>query len=343
MVCGMNNCCRLVLLGLFSASSVFAEGSLQRTLKAFEDKPGYVQPLATSFGSIYNSNWVSSARVPAGFGWEFSLPITLTYLNSDDHTYQRQYETGCAPVLQNGQPCPEGATTAYEVPTIFGPQTNVQYTQYGLDPTGQGYVTYSGGYADDGDETLRKITLMGLGWLQTAFTYQHARVALRGMWAPSSGEFGGYYHAGFALQYSFSHLFAHHLPPKYPIDVSLLTSYNFSSVGFSPKEYTGQLDLDFKTMWHALVVGMRFFNRVELFTEIGYERSHMESSGQLTPIDPEEDEVHPRVSVDGLNGFRATLGIAFNFGTYRPVIGMGTGAQTHNNVNIFNYTKEGTP
>lgn len=339
----MNIMAKLGLVIVGCAVSVCAEGSLQRTLKAFEDKPGYVQPLATSFGTFLNSGWVTSARINAGFGWDFSFPLAVSYLSTDDHTYTRHYANGCAQVLKNGQPCPEGKTTNYKLPTIFGPKTNVQYTNYSPDPTGSGYVTYSGGFADDGDESLRKLTALGLGWLQTSFAYQHARVSLRGMYFPSISEFGGYYHAGFALQYSFGHMFAHHLPSKYPIDVSVLTSYNFLGMGYSPKEYSGSLDLDFTTMWHAVVIGMRFFDRMEVFGEFGYESSTMKSSGALTPVDPLEDVISPKVSVNGLNGFRASFSIAFMFGNYRPVLGMGTGAQTHNNLNIFNYSKEGTP
>lgn len=331
------------MVALGTISSAMAEGSLQRTLKAFEDKPGYVQPLATWFGSFTNSGWATSARVNRGFGWEFALPVVgIAYLDQADHTYTSSFDDGCAEVNAAGYDCP---STSYEVPTIMGPQTNVEYTRYMVDPSGQSYVSMSGGFADDGDETLREISTLGTAWVQTSFSYEHAKLILRGAplgWV-SVGEFQGYNHLGFALQYSLGHYFAQYLPPAYPVDVSLLTSYNFISIGYSPKDYSGELNLDITSMWHALVVGTRLGSHFEVFTELGYETSTLKSSGKLVAKVEGEDDINPRVQVDGRNGFKASFNIALHFGSYHPAVAISQGAQTANNINILNFGKEGTP
>lgn len=331
------------ILGVVSTST-WAEGSLQRTLKAFEDKPGYVQPLATWFGTFTNTGWVRSARVNSGFGWGFAIPVSVGYINEDDHTYTNHFATGCAELSDKGIACPTGDTRDYEVPTILGPKTNVEYTSYKQNPLDStSYVTFSGGFADDGDETLRDITTLGLVWPQLSLSYQHTQLTVRAMGLPSIGEFAGYSHLGFALQYSLGHLWAHRLPSNHPVDVSLLTSYNFISLGYSPSDYTGELSLDFTTMWHALVIGTRLGDRFEIFSELGYETSNLKSSGELIAKDEGEDDISPRVEIDGRNGFKASLNLAFHFDTYHPLGSMSYGAQAGNTLNILNFGKEGTP
>lgn len=336
-----------VLLAAGFVVSAQAEGSLQRTLKAFEDKPGYVQPLATWFGTFTNQDWFQSARVGDGFGWDFSLPIGIGFLDSDDHTYTSTFDSNCDKLRAQGYNLPaDKCPSSYTVPTIVGPATNVHYYRYDIDPTdasGQGVVLTDGGYADDGDENLRKISTLGMTWAQLGFSYRHARVAMRFMALPEISELSTYRHLGFGLQYSLGHFFAHKLPPAHPVDVSLATTYNFIKVGYSPKDYTGELVMDIFTQWHALVVGTRFGQHVELFTELGYETSNIESSGHLVPKVEGNDEISPRVSVDGRNGFKASINIALHFGNYQPVLGISRGAQTGVNAGILNFGKEGTP
>lgn len=335
----------MVMLGSISSAFAQGESGLQATLKAFEDKPGYVQPLATWFGTFANQGWVTSARVNAGFGWEFAMPVVgLGFLSDDDHTYTSDFDDGCAAVRAAGISCP---SKSYTVPTIVGPNTNTQYTRYDLDPiNANSVVVTSGGSADDGDEDLRQITTLGTTWLQASFSYQHTKLTLRALplWWLSASEFAGYNHLGFGLQYDLGHLFAHKLPPGAPpVDVSLTTNYNFISLGVAPSDYNGELNLDFTTMWHALVVGTRLGRHFEIFSELGYETSTMKSSGSLVPKDPEEESVAPKVEVDGRNGFKASINFALHFDTYHPVIGMSQGAQTGVNVNILNFGKEGNP
>ena len=182
----MNSIRFLGILG-FVCAPIWAEGSLQRTLKAFEDKPGYVQPLATWFGTFTNAGWVRSARVNSGFGWGFAIPVSVGYIGDDDHTYTNHFATGCAELNQKDIVCPTGATRDYEVPTILGPKTNVEYTSYKQNPQDPTtFVTYSGGFADDGDETLRDITTLGLLFPQLSLSYQHTQLTMRAMPARQS-------------------------------------------------------------------------------------------------------------------------------------------------------------
>jgi len=336
----------LTCAALACATSIAAEGSLQRTLKAFEDKPGYVQPLATWFGTFTNQNWITSARVNAGYSWQFSFPAaSLGFLSTDDHTYTRHFTTGCAEVRAAGFQCPAPDVEDYEVPTILGPKTNTIYYSYYLEPNDQGYTQNKDATADDGDKTLRKISTLGTLWPQLSLSYQHARLTLRALplsWV-NIEEFGGYSHFGFGLQYSLGHLFAHHLPASHPLDVSLTTNYNFISLGYKPKDYAGELNLDFVTQWHALVLGTRLGEHFEIFTELGFERSSLEASGELHAKVEGEDDIKPSVETDGRNGFKASINIALHFGKWHPSIGASQGAQTGIGLNLLNFGKEGTP
>ena len=75
-----------------SISAFSAEwASIYHSLIAFDERaglpdgnrPGYVKPLATNLGTVLNSNWISSARIPQVFTIEAGMPLMM---KSSGHT-----------------------------------------------------------------------------------------------------------------------------------------------------------------------------------------------------------------------------------------------------------------
>ena len=288
--------------------------SIYESIAAFEDRPGgdarifnrpgYVKPIIDNLGNVLNSNWYVSANVPQSLAFEFGIPISLIPINDEDRTFS---ETS----LVYGE---------RDVPTIFGDK---------WDQTADPFNTNN--YVQ-GNETLNGLGVFTYPYLQLGVSAFHARVVFRGMWLPAISELRGFSLLGFGLQYSFGRWFQYMLPPAAQgLDVSLVFGYNSSSVGYRPKDYTGQLDLDISAYTFDVVIGYKPFSFFEVMMTLGYQSATMEASGHLlceakdatgTPSAYFGQEINPNISVDGNSGFKFGIAIAFQLGkTYHPVVG----------------------
>ncbi len=312
-----------------AASLSFAEpewASIYHSLIAFDDsgvrdgnRPGYVKPIATDLGSVLNSNLYASASVPQSFTFEAGMPFAIVTLGND-----REYAGGA--------------------PTIFGDKKyewGVKNKDIGSD------MTCSGGgscHVVNGNENLNALGVFTYPYLQLAGGFYHARVMLRGMWLPSISELQNFNLFGFGLQYSFGHLLWPELPPIMEnFDVSLVFGMNFASIGYTPDDYTGELDLDISTMDFEIVFGYRPLKFVELMLHIGYETSTMKSSGLLegNAENTKGNVIKPGITVDGDNGFRMGFEVAFSFGeAYHPVVGVDLGTKTTFTTNILYFKQQ---
>ncbi|MEE0877203.1 MAG: DUF6588 family protein [Fibrobacteraceae bacterium] len=303
-----------------SISAFSAEwASIYHSLIAFDERaglpdgnrPGYVKPLATNLGTVLNSNWISSARIPQVFTIEAGMPLMIVGIGDDDRTYA------------NG------------APTIFGDK---EY-EWGAVSDKISCSTAPNCRVVNGNETLNKLGVFTYPYLQLAGSFYHARIALRGMWLPAISELQSFNLFGFGLQYSFGHLFLHELPKAlHPFDVSLAFGMNFSGIGYTPDNYNGTLDLDITTTHFMLVLGYQPFKFFEVMLSLGYETSTMESSGHLVSEDPDSygAEIFPSLSVDGNNGFRMGLAVSFSLGaSYHPVVGVDFGTKTSYTTNVL--------
>lgn len=310
-------------LTLIFSLAFFAFGaewaSIYHSLIAFDERPeiadgnrpGYVKPLATNLGTVLNSNWISSARVPQVLTIEAGLPLMIVGIGNDDKEY-----AGGAPTIFGGKDY-EWGTTSGEIACTAAPNCHVV----------------------NGNETLNKLGVFTYPYLQLAGSFYHARIALRGMLLPAISELQSFNLFGFGLQYSFGHLFLHNLPKAlHPFDVSLAFGMNFAGIGYQPEDYRGTLELDFTTMHFMVVLGYKPLKFFEVMLSLGYETSTMESSGHLISEDPDSygAEIFPTLSVDGKNGFRMGLSISFSLGaSYHPILGVDFGTKTSYTTNVL--------
>ena len=304
------------LVGAVSFASAMDENgwaSIYESIAAFEDRPGagspfnrpgYVKPIIDNLGNVLNSNWYVSANVPQSLAFEFGIPISLIPIGNEDRTFS---ETS----LVYGE---------RDVPTIFGDK---------WDQTADPFNTNN--YVQ-GNETLNGLGVFTYPYLQLGVSAFHARVVFRGMWLPAISELRGFSLLGFGLQYSFGRWFQYMLPPAAQgLDVSLVFGYNSSSIGYRPKDYSGQLDLDISAYTFDVVIGYKPFSFFEVMMTLGYQSATMEASGHLlceakdatgTPSAYFGQEINPNISVDGNSGFKFGIAIAFQLGkTYHPVVG----------------------
>lgn len=288
------------LAGAVSFASAMDENgwaSIYESIAAFEDRPGagapfnrpgYVKPIIENLGNVLNSNWYVSANVPQSLAFEFGIPIALIPINNDDRIF-----------TENGA----------EVPTIFG-------ESHDMTQPYDGKTIY-------GNETLNGLGVFTYPYLQLGFSMFHARAVVRGMWLPAISELRGFSLIGFGLQYSFGRWFQYMLPPAAQgLDVSLVFGYNSSSIGYRPKDYTGQLDLDISAYTFDVVIGYKPFNFFEVMMTLGYQSASMSAFGHLEQNQNPNMFINPNITVDGNCGFKFGIAIALQLGkTYHPVVG----------------------
>ena len=288
------------LAGAVSFASAMDENgwaSIYESIAAFEDRPGagapfnrpgYVKPIIENLGNVLNSNWYVSANVPQSLAFEFGIPIALIPINNDDRVFTENEA---------------------EVPTIFG-------ESHDMTQPYDGKTIY-------GNETLNGLGVFTYPYLQLGFSMFHARAVVRGMWLPAISELRGFSLIGFGLQYSFGRWFQYMLPPAAQgLDVSLVFGYNSSSIGYRPKDYTGQLDLDISAYTFDVVIGYKPFNFFEVMMTLGYQSASMSAFGHLEQNQNPNMFINPNITVDGNCGFKFGIAIALQLGkTYHPVVG----------------------
>jgi hypothetical protein len=271
------------------------------------NRPGYVKPIIANLGPVLNSNWYVSASVPESMAFEAGLPFSLIPIGSDDQTFS-----------ENGA----------SVPTIFGTHG---------DPQNYETTIY-------GNETLHNLGVFTYPYLQLAGSFYHARLVLRGMWLPSVSELQKFNLIGFGLQYSFGHLFQYMLPkPAQGLDVSLVLGYSSSGISYQPEDYEGTLDLDISAFTFDMVIGYKPLEMVEVLLTLGYQSASMASSGHL--VSHAEGwsgaEINPNITVDGNDGFKFGIAVAFQFGSsFHPVLGYDYAGKSSFTTNVLYFKQQ---
>lgn len=340
-----------LVLSFLAATTVFA-GKLDDALRSFEDNPGYSSPVATYMGTIQNTGLVHSAQVAKGFTWGMGLDFNLAFLSQDDVNYTWNRTTNCQTILNQKA---EYESLGYTVggscdlkekktlPTIFGGSTQERLTQYGFSQVGNAAdstfviegdpsVNVNEGLFSDSDyEFLTRMMIMPLAYVQ--FGYEHTQAKIRGMYfglSVGDNSFSTLF-TGLSLQHDVGHYFTKPLP----VDLSILSSWSTWGVNFESEDYTGSLSLDGLVHQYSIVVGKKW-GVIELTSEIGYEISSFEASGEMVKKDDGET-ITPQVTVDGNNGFKVALNLSFDFGGYRLHTAQSLGAQRGNTINFINY------
>lgn len=281
------------------ASSYESIAAFDKSNPLFGNRPGYVKPIITNISTILNSNWVSSAGVPRSLTFEAGMPFAIVPINGSDREYG------------NGNP------------TIFGDNDKNNAMRISTDACSpEALALYGGCSVVNGNENLNGLGAFTYPYLQVAASFFHARFVLRGMYLPSISQLRKFNLFGFGLQYSFGHFFQYMLPRVLqPLDVSLMFGYNTSGIGYKPDEFQGSLDLDISAYTVNVVLGYRPFSFIEAMVSLGYQYADMKSSGHLVHKTDPNQFINPNLTVKGDNGFRFGFEVAFQLGSYHPVVG----------------------
>ncbi len=320
-----------VLLGL--ATSHVYSAALDATIKAFESKPGYVQPIATFMGSIYNSAWFSSASVEKELGYTFGMPLIFAFLQRDDQFYSRSESSNCAEAEAQGIPCPYSDPQTKKVPTIFGPKTQVTFEKVLVDQQNNSFTTIRES-AEDG--FLANFVVMPFAQLETGFRHDYFEYKLRGLWLPLSGLLSdGNKLNLWDLGAGVIHDLGHYVKGGSPVDFSLGFNYTYWAFAFTPgKTYAGTLDVHGHVGRLFALVGKKF-SRIELLAHLGYGFSKMASGGSLLHIEDNE-VIRPNIEVDGRNGLEIGLQFTAHLG-WDFLTGYTYGSQSVTTLNFLQY------
>ena len=331
----------IVLYGTFAGA-----GPLETMVRAFEQRPQYVRPFATTLGSLTNSGWYQSASVGKGFGFDVSLPVSILYLNTRDREYTGSYtDPACATcrsleasgTVVNCRDCIK--CQDYTAPTIFGSIHQPDVVQYQWDPN-NGTIVYRPTHDPDSlpfSDGIKELSdLAGLPFLtlQASASLYYTRITLRYMGVPSvagSGLTANF--PGIGLQHDFHHL----LPPALPLSLSLAVNFTLTAISWTPgddiENVTGTLKLTGLSNFVGILGGFAPVKFLELFLEAGWEHSFLKPSGEVTV---EGESVALEKTLTGRNGFRASLNIAFPI-KYHPVVGGIAGSQFGYFINLISF------
>ena len=203
-----------------------------------------------------------------------------------------------------------------------------------------------------GNKTLNGLGVFTYPYIQLGASFYHARVVFRGMFLPSISELTKFNLFGFGLQYSFGHFFQYMLPPAaQPLDVSIVFGYNTSGIGYRPEDYEGELNLDVSTTNFAFVIGYKPVSFIEVMMSLGYQSAEMKSSGHLKCVvkefgNPDYSRgygatIDPDITVEGNNGFRFGLEIAFQLGkSFHPVVGFDYAGKSSWTTNVLYFKQQ---
>ena len=106
--------------------------------------------------------------------------------------------------------------------------------------------------------------------------------------------------------------------------MSLVLGYSSSGISYQPEDYEGTLDLDISAFTFDLVIGYKPVEIVEVLLTLGYQSASMASSGHLVSHAEgwNGQEINPNITVDGNDGFKFGIAVAFQFGSsFHPVLG----------------------
>ncbi len=328
----------VLALGAFAALALpraAAAVSADDILKDFEKNGDYVRPFATLFGSASNGGWYQSSAVPRGFSFYVGLPITSTRIADDDRSYQGTWsDPGCKQYHQNNpsgtQSCKE--TQSFTTPTIFGRGQGPVLDTSVYSPTSNSIVSSFPVPFSDGNGTLAAYNWLPFLEPQVSFSYYNTELKLRYLAIPLSVFSVSL--PGVGIQHDLSSF----LPPL-PVSISVAANWTWMSATWKPGGHIdGQLDLDGTSAFYGVLAGYTYQKWLEVFVETGWETASVKSGGQLTlHAKGEADQIiKPNLTLDGRNGFRLGLNIAFHLG-YDAVLGQSFGANLGNQLGVLAY------
>ena len=322
---------------LLLAPGLSRAASIDEVVKAFEKDDEYVKPFATFFGSMTNSGWYQSAAVPRGFSFYIGLPLNATLISDDDREYTTTWvDKGCVAYHKD---VPGGANACREsskltAPTLFGKGKGpTTYTSV-YDPASKTIFDSIPTLHSDGIPEVAAFNWLPFGEPQLGVSYFHTEAKFRYFALPL--DIVSVSLPAFGLQHDFAWAM-----PNNPVHLSVAANWSFLTAEWKPgSNIDGSLKLEGTSACYGLLAGWTWKSWLEVFTEVGWETSSIKSSGKLTIHDKKKIEadqvVRPALTLDGRNGFRMALNLAFHIG-YDAVLGQNFGADLGNQVGLLAY------
>ncbi|MDB5050351.1 MAG: hypothetical protein JWO30_3422 [Fibrobacteres bacterium] len=326
-------------LGLLTAAALClpqssAAAKLEDVVRAFEKNKDYVQPIATIFGSTTNSGWYQSSAVPATFSFYVGLPLNLSLIADADRSFKGTWtDNGCKQYHKNNptgtQTCKE--TTSYTAPTLFGSGKGPVLDSSAYSPTTNSIAGTFHVPQNDGNANAASFNWFPFGEPQIGFSYYNTELKLRYFTLPL--DVVSVSLPGIGIQHDLSSF----LPPL-PVSLSVAANWTWLSGEWKPGgKVDGKVTLNGTSAFYGVLGGYTYSRWLEVFLETGWETASLKTGGDLVIHNDSGDElVRPGLTLEGRNGFRASLNIAFHFG-YDAVLGQNLGANFGNQVGVLAY------
>jgi hypothetical protein len=316
-------------------------GDAENTAKAFERRPGYVQPIVTSIGSMTNSGWYVSGELPKAFNYSVAIPISLIYLNKNDRQYSETYiDSGCQTCMEQKalnanidcSNCIE--CQQFTAPTIFGTIHTPDVYRSIFDRHYNVIGNFQVKEFWDGAEAMNSMVLLPFATLQTSFSYYYSEIILRYIGIPSISGISVQF-PGIGIRHDFRHFI-----PSCPVSLSLAANFTFLSATWEPggNNMQGSFHFNGVSDFFGIIVGYKATKFLDVFLESGWEHATMTTSGEMYLVN-EKEWLKPNLTVTGRKGFRIALNVSFPI-KYNPVIGVIGGAQFGNLINILSYKSQ---
>ena len=116
-----------------------------------------------------------------------------------------------------------------------------------------------------------------------------------------------------------------------------------SGISYQPEDYEGSLDLDISAFTFDLVIGYKPIEIVEVMLTLGYQSGSMASSGHLVSHAEgwNGQSIDPNITVDGNDGFKFGLAVAFQFGSsFHPVLGYDYAGKSSFTTNVLYFKQQ---
>jgi hypothetical protein len=327
-----------LILAALSLPPSASAAKIEDVVRAFEKNKDYVEPIATIFGSATNSGWYQSSAVPRGFSFYLGLPMNLTLIADADRKFKGTWtDNGCKQYHKynssKAQACSE--STEYTAPTLFGHGKGPVLDSSEYSPTENNIGGTFNIPQNDGNAEASAFNWFPFGEPQASLSFYHTEVKLRYFALPL--DIFSISLPGVGIQ----HDLASFLPPL-PVSLSVAANWTWMHGEWKPGgDVDGAVELDGSSAFYGVLAGYTYSRWLEVFLETGWETASLKTGGDLTiNNDSGPERVRPDLTLEGRNGFRASLNIAFHFG-YDMVLGQNLGANLGNQVSVLAYRYQG--
>lgn len=302
-----------------SLGNLFAS-ELDGIIQSFEDRSGYLQPIASLLGEAMNSGWYQSAHVGKNFGFYIGLPMNSAFVGTKDQSYTATLTD------------PSGAVPpqSFQAPTILGGKAPTVY-QYILGLNHQKIDSVAVPYSDG----LINLPALPFAALQLGFSAYNTELNLRYTGVPGGVKGATISMPGFGIQHDLSWLL-----PTEPLSLSVAANFTFLDVATKSSTFpasnsvSGSLNLSGVTSFAGVLAGYKW-KSIEVFLDGGWEHSNISTSGTLN-LEQLNQSVSPGVHLVGRDNIQIGLNLAFDLG-WTPVLGASLGNVNAVSANIFSY------